>query len=91
MLAEENYAPVCLVACVIIFISSFLVGFSWRTVDYDQYGIVVNEISRAVVSEQVYDSGRHFVGLGNVFETFNKTVTQEEWLGYVRNLRRSIP
>ena len=81
MLAEENYAPVCLVACVIIFISSFLVGFSWRTVDYDQYGIVVNEISRAVVSEQVYDSGRHFVGLGNVFETFNKTVTQEEWLG----------
>lgn len=77
---SENYMPVCLVLSVIIFISSFLIGFSWRVVDYDQYGLVVNEISRAVVSETVYESGRHFVGLGNVFETFEKDCVTSVWL-----------
>eukprot|EP00943_MAST-04B_sp_MAST-4B-sp1_P001824 g1824.t1 len=37
------------------------------------YGLKVNEISRAVVEKEAYDSGRHFVGLGNVFERFKKT------------------
>ena len=37
------------------------------------YGLKVNEISRAVVEREAYDSGRHFVGLGNVFERFKKS------------------
>ena len=44
-----------------------------RILDYNMYGLKVNEISRAVVEREAYDSGRHFVGLGNVFERFKKS------------------
>ena len=70
---EGNFIVCCGVFCLILFVSSFLVGFSWRILDYDMYGLKVNEISRAVVEKEAYDSGRHFVGLGNVFERFKKT------------------
>ena len=52
---------------------SFLLVFLgeyWITI---VYGLKVNEISRAVVDKKAYDSGRHFVGLGNVFERFKKS------------------
>ena len=72
-LDEGNRGVICIVFCVILFVSSFLVGFSWRILDYDMYGLKVNEISRAVTEQNTYDSGRHFLGLGNVFERFKKT------------------
>ena len=72
-LEEGNFIVCCGVFCLILFVSSFLVGFSWRILDYDMYGLKVNEISRAVIEKEAYDSGRHFVGLGNVFERFKKT------------------
>ena len=72
-LEESNRWVWCIVLSLTLFVSSFLVGFSWRILDYDMYGLKVNEISRAVVEREAYDSGRHFVGLGNVFERFKKS------------------
>ena len=72
-LEESNRWVLCVVLSLVLFVSSFLVGFSWRILDYNMYGLKVNEISRAVVEREAYDSGRHFVGLGNVFERFKKS------------------
>ena len=57
-LDEGNRGVICIVFCVVLFVSSFLVGFSWRILDYDMYGLKVNEISRAVIEQNTYDSGR---------------------------------
>ena len=72
-LEDSNRWVWCVVLSLMLFVSSFLVGFSWRILDYDMIGLKVNEISRAVVERKAYDSGRHFVGLGNVFERFKKS------------------
>lgn len=67
------YLGACCCA-MILFISCFLIGYSFRIVDWDEYGLLRAELSGAIVDNAVYDTGRHFVGLGFVFVTLKKNM-----------------
>jgi hypothetical protein len=72
---DTNLIGLCACCSVsLIIIISFLVGFSFRILNYDEYGLLVNRLSGAVQDDgKAYDTGRHFTGLGHNFERFPKT------------------
>mmetsp|Transcript_11257 Transcript_11257/g.26566 ORF Transcript_11257/g.26566 Transcript_11257/m.26566 type:complete len:433 (-) Transcript_11257:76-1374(-) len=57
---------------VVLFVASFLIGFSFRIVDEGSYGLKFNELDKKA-DPDAYDTGRHAIGLGNVFIAFPKT------------------
>lgn len=73
---ESEESKMCAMACcgLILFISCFLLGFSFRVIDYDEYGLLRAELSGAIVDKQVYHTGRHFVGLGFIFVKLKKNM-----------------
>ena len=61
------------VGLVILFISCFLIGYSFRVVHHTEFGLVQAEISDAIVEPPKagsYGPGRHYTGLGFVFLHF---------------------
>eukprot|EP00457_Paulinella_chromatophora_P007447 gb/GEZN01007470.1/.p1 GENE.gb/GEZN01007470.1/~~gb/GEZN01007470.1/.p1 ORF type:complete len:403 (+),score=85.75 gb/GEZN01007470.1/:107-1315(+) len=62
----------CCAWMVILIVSSFLLGYSFRIINYDEYGLKYNQINKKIDPE-AYSSGRHYVGLGNNFYRFKKT------------------
>eukprot|EP00949_MAST-11_sp_MAST-11-sp1_P002397 g2397.t1 len=72
---------ICGVCGVVAIVSIFLIAFSFYIIDYDEYGLKVNAYSWHLIDEEVYDSGRHFTGLGVAFQKFKKNVIYIDFVG----------
>lgn len=83
---EEGYSPTkefCILATkfagiivlvgVFGFIFPFILGFSFQIVEPLNWGILVDGNTFEIKTEQLYDSGRYYVGLNGYFLKFPRT------------------
>eukprot|EP01001_Neometanema_parovale_P004503 NODE_1639_length_1654_cov_103.790986_g1560_i0.p1 GENE.NODE_1639_length_1654_cov_103.790986_g1560_i0~~NODE_1639_length_1654_cov_103.790986_g1560_i0.p1 ORF type:complete len:451 (-),score=103.72 NODE_1639_length_1654_cov_103.790986_g1560_i0:240-1592(-) len=72
----ENHPTVCKILAFLfvagIIIMIILIAVSYKSVNYDEWGLLYSTTSREIKSRSAYGPGRYHVGIGNDFHTFPK-------------------
>ena len=62
------------VCCVLLITSAILFGVSWSSLEPNEVGIEYNGNTLSINTDELFTSGRHFLGLGHSFIVYPKTL-----------------
>lgn len=80
-MGEEGAAAGCVCCFVVLVASSIMLGLSFSILNPHQVGVNIDTIKHTIDTEQVYQNGRHFLGLGREFVKFPKKMQYHEYAG----------
>jgi len=69
-------AAICSIVVIGVILTPFLVGFSFKVVNRNNWGIRYSTTAQTIDRSQIYDPGSYYVGLGYDFISYPSTYTQ---------------